>query len=200
MTLKAKIESLLFVAGDEGLARNDFELLLNYPTNDIQVALDELHEKYLNDDTSGLALVLFANRYQLVTKGKYADIVKAYATAPFATKLSQASLETLAIIAYKQPITRLEIDRIRGVQSSGTIQKLQLRDLITSLGRQDSPGKPIMYGVSEYFMNYFGVSDLSELPNLNDLMVASDSELMDLFGERYARENQEQLEQENEDI
>lgn len=196
MTLQGAIESLLFVAGDEGLSLTDLELLLDHPTQDIQNALDHLHEKYLADEFSGLALVVFAHRYQLVTKGQYANVIKEYATAPFATKLSQASLETLAIIAYKQPITRAEIDQIRGVQSSGTLQKLQLRDLIQPLGRQDTPGKPIMYGVSEYFMNYFGVTDLSDLPKLEDLTAASETELFDLFGQRYANETANEQEEE----
>lgn len=197
MTLQGAIESLLFVAGDEGLSLTDLELLLDHTTQDIQDALDKLHEKYLADETSGLALVVFARRYQLVTKGQYADVIKEYATAPFATKLSQASLETLAIIAYKQPITRAEIDQIRGVQSSGTLQKLQLRDLIQPLGRQDTPGKPIVYGVSEYFMNYFGVTDLSDLPKLEELTATSDTELFDLFGQRYANETSNIKEEEN---
>lgn len=195
MTLQAAIESLLFVSGDEGLSASDLELLLNHTQEDIKKALGDLHDHYAASEHSGLALVSFANRYQLVTKGVYADVVKRYAQAPFATKLSQASLETLAIVAYKQPITRAEIDHIRGVQSSATLQKLQLRDLIHPVGRQDTPGKPLLYGTTPYFMNYFGITDMAELPDLSTLTQVDDDELMDLFGQRYKQSVTEETEE-----
>ncbi|MBS4762371.1 SMC-Scp complex subunit ScpB [Carnobacteriaceae bacterium zg-ZUI252] len=195
MTLQATIESLLFVSGDEGLSLGDLELLLKHPQEELKEAIQALHDRYLNDANSGLALVSFAHRYQLVTKGVYADVVKQYAQAPFATKLSQASLETLAIVAYKQPITRAEIDQIRGVQSSATLQKLQLRDLVQPVGRQDTPGKPILYGTTEYFMNYFGVTDMSQLPDLSTFTVADDEELMDLFSQRYTQASSKETEE-----
>lgn len=189
MTLIGAIESLLFVAGEEGLSLGDFELLLEQDRQTIQQALDKLTDE-LTHDNRGLALVLFANRYQLVTKGEYASTIKQYAVSPFATKLSKASLETLAIIAYKQPITRSAIDYIRGVQSSGAIQKLLLRDLIESKGRENTPGKPILYGTTDYFMNYFGMESLTQLPDIDSIAHIEDDTVMDLFGERYKNEEE----------
>lgn len=188
MNIQGAVESLLFVAGDTGLSVSELVALIQCTGTQVEEALDILQETYADDDNKGLAIVSFAGRYQIVTKGKYAHIIKEYAISPFATKLSQASLETLAIIAYKQPITRLDIDQIRGVQSSGALQKLQMRDLIEAKGRADSPGKPILYGTTDYFMNYFGITDFAQLPEIDEFMTVSDEELQDLFGKRYEQE------------
>lgn len=187
MSILGEIESLLFVAGDEGLLLSDMVTLTNQTVSNVQEAIEQLQQKHSEDEHSGLALVSFAGRYQLVTKGKYAESIRQYAISPFATKLSQAALETLAIIAYKQPLTRAEIDTIRGVQSSGTLQKLQLRDLIEVKGRENSPGKPILYGTTDYFMNYFGITDMSQLPDINSLVEVNAEELQDLFNQRYTQ-------------
>lgn len=188
MSLNGALESLLFVAGEEGLSIGDLELLLGETREQLEQALDALSSALLLNEERGLALVQFANRYQLVTKGAYADIIKQYAVSPFATKLSQAALETLAIIAYKQPITRAQVDYIRGVQSIGAIQKLQLRDLIESKGRENSPGKPILYGTTDYFMNYFAIEDFSQLPDIASFETLLEEDAVDLFSQRYAHE------------
>ncbi|NEW63392.1 SMC-Scp complex subunit ScpB [Granulicatella sp. zg-ZJ] len=184
------VESLLFVSGDTGLTLLELSDLLHIQTSDVTVLLETLQQKYHDDEQCGLALVSFANRYQIVTKGIYSEVIKEYAVSPFATKLSQAALETLAIIAYKQPLTRAQIDQIRGVQSTGALQKLQMRDLIESKGRENSPGKPILYGTTDYFMNYFGITDMSELPDLDQLEMIQEDTLQDLFEERYKKEYQ----------
>lgn len=188
MNIQGAIESLLFIAGDTGLSVSELVTLVQCTGTQVEETLELLQEQYANDETKGLAIVSFAGRYQMVTKGKYAHIIKEYAISPFATKLSQASLETLAIIAYKQPITRLEIDQIRGVQSSGALQKLQMRDLIEAKGRAEGPGKPILYGTTDYFMNYFGITDFTQLPEIDEFMSVTDEELQDLFGKRYEQE------------
>ncbi|MBF0780570.1 MULTISPECIES: SMC-Scp complex subunit ScpB [unclassified Granulicatella] len=187
MSILGEIESLLFVSGDEGLLLADLVALTRQELSLVEEAIQELQQKYSDDEHSGLALVSFAGRYQLVTKGKYAESIRQYAISPFATKLSQAALETLAIIAYKQPLTRAQIDTIRGVQSSGTLQKLQLRDLIESKGRENSPGKPILYGTTDYFMNYFGITDMNQLPDISNLMENNQEDIQDLFNQRYAQ-------------
>lgn len=188
MSLVGALESLLFVAGDSGLSLADMVALTNHTISEIEESIEKLEQYYIENEHSGLTVVSFAGRYQLVTKGKYAELVRQYAISPFATKLSQAALETLAIVAYKQPLTRSEIDKIRGVQSTGALQKLQLRDLIEVKGRENSPGKPILYGTTDYFMNYFGINDLAELPDMEQFAQKQPEELHDLFGQRYAHE------------
>lgn len=182
----AAVESLLFVAGNEGLSLLELQNILQQESNVVAEAIEQLKARYDQQDESGLTIVSFADKYQIVTKGAYVGYVKQYAISPFATKLSQASLETLAIIAYKQPLTRAKIDAIRGVQSSGAIQKLLLRDLIESKGREESPGRPILYGTTDYFMNYFGLETLAQLPDISEIEQVNPSELEDLFGKRYA--------------
>ncbi|MDK6804599.1 SMC-Scp complex subunit ScpB [Aerococcus sp. UMB7834] len=163
------IESLLFVAGDQGLDLEELAQLLDLSIDQTRYALLKLAEKYQADQQSALKLSWVNQCIQLVTKSELADVVKSYALSPFSVKLSQAALETLAIIAYQAPITRMEIDDIRGVQSSAMIQKLLQHDLIEEQGRKEGPGRPIIYGVSDYFYQYFGLSSLDELPDLTRL-------------------------------
>lgn len=169
MKIMGKIESLLFVSGEEGLSLDELTTLLGVKREKVFYSLLCLREKYQKDINSGIALVVINERYQLVTKAVYAPVIKQYAVSPFAKKLSQAALETLAIIAYRQPITRLEIDDIRGVQSASLIQKLEQRDLVEIKGKQQSPGRPNLYGVTTYFYQYFGLNSMAELPDLTEL-------------------------------
>lgn len=118
-------------------------------------------------------------------KKEYAEVIKSYAISPLSTNLSQAALETLAIIAYKQPLTRMEIDEIRGVQTSGALQKLTLRGLIEEKGRVEGPGRAILYGTSRYFLDYFGLKKLSELPKISDLEQEPAENESDLFFEQF---------------
>lgn len=181
---EAAIEALLFVAGDEGLSLEEMGSLLETSTQTVYAELMKLQEKYKSNE-SGLTLLEVGNRFELATKKEYSSVVKKYASSPFATNLSQAALETLAIIAYKQPITRMEIDEIRGVQSSGSLQKLVLRGLIKEQGRVETPGRPILYGTTDYFMDYFGLKKLSELPDISELDIENEEKETDLFFERF---------------
>ena len=135
----------------------------------------------LKDEKSGLELILTAQRYKFVTKASLKPYLEKYAVSPFSSQLSSAALETLAIIAYKQPITRLEVESIRGVQCSGAIQKLLLRDLIEEAGRMDSPGRPKLYRTTTYFMDYFGLETLDQLPDVESLLELSQEESKQLF-------------------
>lgn len=183
MNLVATIESLLFVAGEEGLTLEELIQLLEAPTAAVQYELLKLAEKYTLAATSGIELILIDGRYQLVTKKEFADVIKQYAISPFAAHLSQAALETLAIIAYQQPVTRIEIDDIRGVQSSAMIKKLIHRDLVKEQGRKETPGRPILYVVTEYFYQYFGLQSLGDLPDLNQLLSQEDLDETTLFSQ-----------------
>jgi segregation and condensation protein B len=160
------LEALLFVAGEQGVTLNELAQLTKSTMDHTRVCLTKLKEKYEGDDTSGLTLLETADSFKLATKKVYSPAIQVYAQSPLSKKLSKASVETLAVIAYKQPITRMEIEEIRGVQLSSSLQKLKLRDLIQEIGRLDAPGKPVLYGTTDYFLDYFGLNDLTELPEL----------------------------------
>lgn len=184
---EAAIEALLFVAGDEGLSLEEMSTLLETSTQEVYAALMQLQQKY-KTAASGLTLLEVGDRFELATKKEFSAVVKKYAVSPFATSLSQAALETLAIIAYKQPVTRMEVDEIRGVQSSGSIHKLVLRGLIEEKGRIEAPGRPIIYGTTDYFMDYFGLKALTELPDISELEAEEEEDETELFYERFTKQ------------
>lgn len=175
------LESLLFIAGDEGMTLEEMAALLEITPLEAHNLVLALQKSYEESENSGLTVIETRSRYQLATKRQYSELIKKYAVSPFISHLSQAALETLAIIAYKQPITRIEIDEIRGVQSANMLQRLVLRGLVKDLGRAETPGRPIIYGTSDYFMNYFGLKDLEDLPNAEGLFDMTDDEMFDLF-------------------
>ena len=181
MNKKGALESLLFVAGDDGLSMDEITSLLETTPLEAQNLLTEMRASHNDNIHSGLTLIETRKRYQLATKREYAELIKMDAVSPVATHLSQAALETLAIIAYKQPLTRMEIDQIRGVQSAGLVQRLLLRGLIKEIGRSETPGRPIIYGTTDYFMNYFGLTTIDDLPNVDELFQMQDNESFDLF-------------------
>lgn len=162
----AEYEALLFVAGDEGLTLKEMAQMTNATLDHVMACLERLMDTYDSREDSGLTIIETASTYKLATKEAYSDTIKNYAQSPLMKKLSKALLETLAIVAYKQPITRMEIEEIRGVQIGNSIQKLKLRDLIAETGRLDAPGRPVLYGTTDYFLDYFGLNDLTELPEL----------------------------------
>ena len=178
------LEGLLFVAGDDGITLEEASYILELERSAVRQLLDEL-KKRLEDENSGLELLLTASHYKLVTKASLKSYIEKYAVSPYSSQLSQASLETLAIIAYKQPVTRVDIESIRGVQSSGSIQKLLLRDLIEEAGRLDSPGRPKLYKTTAYFMDYFGLESLDALPDTSDLFDLDSEEANQLFRDNH---------------
>jgi segregation and condensation protein B len=184
----AEYEALLFVAGDEGLTIKEMAHLTNATMDHVVACLERLMDDYQRREESGLTLIETASKYKLATKEEFSDTVKRYAQSPLMQKLSKALLETLAIIAYKQPITRMEIEEIRGVQIGSSIQKLKLRDLIKDEGRLDAPGRPVLYGTTDYFLDYFGLNDLTELP---ELTLDQDIEETSLFYESFQQSLEE---------
>lgn len=178
------LEGLLFVAGDDGISLEEASYILELERSAVRQLLDEL-KKRLEDENSGLELLLTASHYKLVTKASLKTYIEKYAVSPYSSQLSQASLETLAIIAYKQPVTRVDIESIRGVQSSGSIQKLLLRDLIEEAGRLETPGRPKLYKTTAYFMDYFGLESLDALPDASDLFDLDSEEADQLFRDNH---------------
>lgn len=164
-TQKGIIEALLFVSG-EPLSLKALALYVDDSPKHLKKVLDELIEDYNNEDR-GIKLIRINGEYQLVTKNEYSDYIQKLLKKNKRQSLSQASLESLAIVAYKQPITRIDIDEIRGVKSDSAISRLMDKELIKEVGRLDVPGRPILYSTTEEFLRQFGVHDLEELPSLD---------------------------------
>ncbi|GEK27786.1 SMC-Scp complex subunit ScpB [Furfurilactobacillus siliginis] len=183
MTNLEQIEGLLFVAGDEGITIPELEQATGFMRPAIHLMLEKLAEKYQADAQSALCLLVTDGSYRLATKRELAPVIKRYFEAPLATNLSQASLEVLAITAYRQPVTRIDIDEIRGVSSAATVQKLVLRNLIVAHGRKDEPGRPILYETTPMFLDYFGLTSLTDLPPLpeTETLAEAQPETSDLF-------------------
>ena len=176
---EAVVESLLYVAGDEGVKPETIAYVIDKTKEDVMALLVNLTHRY-DSEHSGLELVNYGGSYKLVTKQLMAPFVKKLLHEEKNNALSQSALETLAIIAYKQPITRIEIEELRGVGCDMMLRKLESRDLIKEAGRSDAPGKPILYEVTEEFLNSFKLETLGmlpELPKFND--ENSDSDLFD---------------------
>ncbi|TYR82542.1 SMC-Scp complex subunit ScpB [Priestia megaterium] len=159
------IESLLFVSGDEGLSVKQLMEILNVAQEDIKLALDELTKQY-ESDIRGIHLVEIAGSYQFVTKKDYASYVEKLIESPPNQSLSQAALETLAIVAYRQPITRAEIEELRGVKTERPLQTLIGKALLKEMGRAEGAGRAILYGTTKEFLAYFGLKNIAELPPL----------------------------------
>lgn len=156
MSKLAEIEALLFVAGEEGITARQIADLLSLPPTGVVQSLEKLSQKYQEDTDTSLCLMETASRYKLVTKADYASVLRDYSRTPMNQSLSRAALETLSIIAYKQPITRVEVDDIRGVNSSGAITKLLSFDLIREDGKKEVLGRPNLYVTTEYFWIIWG--------------------------------------------
>lgn len=163
----AEIEGLLFISGDEGISLGELSQVTGYLKPAVLEMLAQLKAKYTQDDDCALALLNSGTVYRLATKATLAETMQRYFEVPMTTPLTQSLLEVLAIVAYKQPMTRLEIDEIRGVQSSGSLQKLIARGLVQTQGRLSVPGRPFLYVTTDNFLDYFGMASLAELPTLD---------------------------------
>lgn len=166
LTNDAQVEALLFVSGDEGVKLSELTAATECTESTILDSIARLQAKYIEDEASALMLVKHGQQYQLVTKSELAPTVHQYFTAPITSNLSQSALEVLAIVAYQQPITRISIDELRGIKSNAMLQKLVMRNLISVQGRAEEIGRPNLYGTTDYFLDYFGLDTLDELPEL----------------------------------
>jgi segregation and condensation protein B len=164
--LMAVCEALIFVS-DEPLSAKALADVLKEERGWVQVAVEELAKEF-NERNGGLMLREVAGGWQLATRPEHHDSIRAFLKSKPSAKLSLAALETLAVIAYKQPITVPEILEIRGVQSSSAIKTLLDKRLIVAKGRKETVGRPMMYGTSKEFLMQFGLRDLGELPNVED--------------------------------
>lgn len=183
---KGILESLLFAAGDEGLSLKQITAVLEVDEIQATEIVTELQQDYEKDENRGITIVQLAGVFQLATKKEHADYLKKLVESPGTAHLSQAALETLAIVAYKQPITRAEIEEIRGVKTERPLHTLSSRALIKEVGRAEGTGRAILYGTTKEFLDYFGLKNINELPPLPDHI--EDDELQDdadLFFEKF---------------
>lgn len=179
---KVLIEGLLFLAGEEGLTIEELASALSISIDDTLNVIDELTIDYQQSNRA-FELVQFGGQYKLVTKEIIYEVAGQMFKSQKSTPLSNSALETLAIIAYKQPITRVEIEELRGVNCEVMLKKLVMKDLIAEMGRLDTVGKPILYQVTKNFMDVFKLSSLDELPELSDFSVENNQDLFDLSGD-----------------
>lgn len=165
--LKSIVENVL-LAADQPINANELCKIFMDGTDkgQLQSILDELREDY---NSNNLQITEVADGYQLCTRHEYNDFIRKFLKLDRSTRLSQPSLDTLSIIAYKQPLTRQEVDEIRGVDSSGVLKTLLEKKVISPAGKKKVPGRPIMYRTTQKFLEYFGLKDLSDLPTLEDL-------------------------------
>lgn len=194
MKNKAVLEGLLFVVGEDGLTLDQIEEVLGLKEEEVKEVVNELKHSYESEDR-GLRIDFLGNRLKLTTKFEHREYYQKLLENPETNTLSQAALETLAIIAYNEPITRMQIDKLRGVGSSQMIRKLVAKGLVKESGRSDLPGRPILYETTNDFLDYFGLSNIKELPDMEKYIEASEAEIeeeKDLYTSKYKEEKDNQ--------
>ncbi len=184
MDYTAIIEGLLFLSGDEGLSAEDISLIIELKEEETKQEINKLINK-LEEHKSGLKIEFLGGLYKLTTRPEHLSFYQKMIEIDD-SKLSDAALETLAIIAYNEPITRAKIDDLRGVSTSHIISKLKARELICSLGRTEDPGRPMLYGVTSIFWDHFGLKSKEELPCLNTY--EDNDEEIDLYQSKFIEE------------
>ncbi len=172
----AILEGILFVVGDEGISLDNICEILEIDTNSAKELLKNLREEY-NKENRGIRISFIGNTFKLTTKQEHKEYYQKLITTRGSNSLSQAALETLAIIAYNQPITRVEIDELRGIASINIIRKLLAKDLIKVSGKSNLPGKPNLYKTTSEFLDYFGLASLQDLPKLPEEQQKEEQEL-----------------------
>ena len=191
MENKAILEGLLFVVGEEGLTFKQIESVLEINEEEAKILLMELKKDY-EDDSSGLRIDFLGNRFKMTTKFEHRKFYQKLLENPETNMLSQAALETLAIIAYNEPVTRMQVDAMRGVGSTQIIRKLVAKGFIKESGRSDLPGRPILYETTNDFLDYFGLSTLDDLPDMSGLIEQSQKERdeTDLYISKYSEKEE----------
>lgn len=187
MNLLAVLEGLLFVVGEDGLTLEQIEDVLEINEEESKNLVKELKSKYESDDR-GLRIDFLGNRFKLTTKFEHKEYYQKLIENPATNTLSQASLETLAIIAYNEPITRIDVDKIRGVSSAQMIRKLVAKGFIKEVGRSDLPGRPILYETTSEFLDYFGLPNIEALPDMSNFMdegMENQNDDTDLYMSKY---------------
>ncbi len=180
-SLKGRIEAILFVAG-EAVSLKDLSNSLKISEKALKKELDEISSEY-DYEQRGFMLKRFGDKVQLATRPLYAgDIVRLLQPVQ-QQSLSQAAMETLAVVAYKQPVTRAEVEQIRGVKCDYSLQSLMIKGMIQEAGRKDTIGRPILYATTDLFLSHFGISSLDDLPPLPEKESNSPEEESEFAGD-----------------
>ncbi len=182
MNKLAVLEGLLFVVGDEGITLDSVCEILEVGEGEAQKLLKNLKDEY-NKDTHGIRISFIGESFKLTTKQEHKDYYQKLITSTSNNNLSQSAIETLAIIAYNQPITRVEVDEIRGISSVNMIRKLMAKDLVKICGKSTLPGKPNLYKTTNEFLDYFGLASIDDLPKIPEKI--KDDEETELFTSMY---------------
>ena len=180
--MKGIIEGLLYVQGDLGLTIEDVSNVLEITPDEAKELILSLKQDYIDEDR-GLRINYLGNTFKLTTKEEHKEYFKKLLENPKNNVLSNQALETLAIIAYNEPVTRLDVDEIRGVDSVYVVRRLLAKGLIKECGRSDKPGHPILYKTTDEFLDYFGLASKEDLPKIETL--EENNEEKDLFKSTY---------------
>lgn len=181
--MEGVVEGILFVVGNEGIEKERLVEILQVKEEELYKIINNLRESY-NNPNRGFKIEFFANRYKLVTKIEHKEYYEKLVEVEKNDELSQSALETLAVIAYNSPVTRGYVDDIRGVDSSYQIRKLIYRNLVKEVGRSDLPGRPILYSVTDEFLDYLGLSSIDQLPELKEVELPEEK-ITDLYNSKY---------------
>ena len=184
--MKAIVEGLLFLSGEDGLTLEEISKIIEKEENEVKLIIKDLYNDY-SSTSRGIQIEFLGNHFKLTTKKEHKEYYKKLVIDEENSILSQSALETLAIIAYNAPLTRIEIDNIRWVNSSYVIRKLLLKGLIEEVGRSDAPGRPRLYNITPRFLDYFGLGSIDELPKLEEKQQIIDEETS-LFESKYKEE------------
>jgi len=183
--MRGVLEGLLFISGDDGVTCKELEKIMEIDSEKLNYLISELKEEYEKEE-HGIRLEQAGETIKFVTKLEYKDYYSKMVDID-SDLLSNAALETLAIIAYNQPLVRAQVDEIRGVDSSYNIRKLVLKGLIEEKGRSELPGRPILYGTTDKFLDHFGLASIDQLPAIEEAVEENDD--VDLFDSKY-KENE----------
>lgn len=184
--MKGIIEGLLYVQGDQGLTIKEVSDILEISEDNAKQLILSLKQDYIDEDR-GLRINYLGNSFKLTTKEEHKEYFKKLLENPQNNTLSNQALETLAIIAYNEPLTRIDVDEIRGVDSVYVMRRLLAKGLIKECGRSDKPGHPILYKTTDEFLDYFGLASKEELPKI-EVLESIESEDKDLFKSTYKDE------------
>lgn len=185
MDLMGVLEGILFVVGDEGITLSDISHILEIDEEETKALLLRLKSSY-DAENRGLRISYLGDSFKLTTKKEHKAYYRKLIEIPNSNSLSSSALETLAIIAYNQPITRIEVDQMRGVSSAQIIRRLVAKDLIQINGKSKLPGRPNLYGTTPDFLDYFGLASISDLPKMESPI--SDESEGDLYTSIYKEE------------
>lgn len=182
MNFKPIIEGILFLVGDEGIGLKKLEEMLEIDEETLNKTLEELDNIYSSAD-HGIKIEFLGNKLKFTTKKEHKEYYERLIDDEISSCLSPAALEALVIIAYNQPITRMKLEEIRGVNCSNLVRKLLIRNLIKEVGKSDAPGRPNLYGTTDQFLDYFGLKTIDDLPEINE--IEENDEETNLFDSRY---------------